>query len=607
MLTINYRASDLRAVLTWSVEDVNSPWLHALNRLMFDRSEDASQENAFTISLPWWGFASTRTQIFKLVTGYELSRGKDYDVSDEAYNLLINSKRALESHETAKNAASIPETDIRSRLRKIAFARELSPEQVRNVSKLASLPAAATFSVPGAGKTTEVLASFFLKAKNDERLLVIAPKNAFAAWDEQITECMPSIKSKFIRLRGGREKIAEDLSDDPQFALITYQQLVRVADIVSAHCAQFPTHVFLDESHQIKSGAVKQTAHAVLTLSHLAVGKLIMSGTPMPQSTEDLIPQLAFLYPGLPTTADNVVAMINPVYVRTNKKELGLPPVTRKMIQLPMAPLQADLYKLMKIEVERQARSALSIHNKQTLRSLGRSVSRLLQFISNPSLLASEIDIEHPDILAAVLAEGDGPKMKYVLNRARDLGHKDHKVIIWTSFARNVEYISERLANLGAVFLHDGVDAVDDDSDETREGKIKLFHDDPEVRVLVANPAAAIGGVSLHRVCHHALYLDRTFNAAHYLQSENRIHRFGLRADQATTIEIIECVNTVDKTVRARLNFKIGQMTEALNDSSLKPDPIPIDPINIEDIDEYSTGIIPEDIEALLGDIAKGE
>ena len=267
--------------------------------------------------------------------------------------------------------------------------------------------------------------------------------------------------------------------------------------------------------------------------------------------------------------------------------------------------MQRELYKLMKFEVAREAASALTIRSKQAFRSLGRSVARLLQFVSNPALLSSEIGFAHPDLLAAVLAEGDGPKLKYVLKRARQLAREGQKGLIWSSFVRNVEYISERLADLGAAYIHGGVDAGDEDDDETREGKIKLFHDDPNVRVMVANPAAASEGVSLHRVCHHAIYLDRTFNAAHYLQSEDRIHRFGLPQEQKTTIEIVECTDSVDETVRERLGYKIGQMAEALADSSLRPDPIPLDPTEIEDIDDYSTGLREEDIQALLKDLSK--
>jgi hypothetical protein len=122
---------------------------------------------------------------------------------------------------------------------------------------------------------------------------------------------------------------------------------------------------------------------------------------------------------------------------------------------------------------------------------------------------------------------------------------------------------------------------------------------------MVANPAAASEGISLHRVCHHAIYLDRTFNAAHYLQSEDRIHRFGLPKGQETIIEIVECVDTVDETVRNRLGFKIGEMARALEDSSLAPDPIPIDPVQVgtADVEEYVTGLQLDDIRAIAADL----
>jgi SNF2 family DNA or RNA helicase len=605
MLSIEYRESDRRALVSWGTDDASAPWLDVLRRLLFDHTDDATQEDGYRISLPWWSFVALRNQLLEVFKGFGIAPGKNLFIGATAADMLRQSKRSADGYTLATMAHSIPEADLRTRLKELGFTRDLSPEQARNVSKIAALPAAATFSVPGAGKTTEALATFFYRAQDEEKLLVVAPKNAFAAWDEQIKDCMPHLNAEFARLRSGRDKIAKQLDDDPRFMLITYQQLTRVPDLMAAHCAKHKVHVYLDESHRIKSGIAKQTARAALTLSCLPVGKLIMSGTPMPQSTDDLIPQFAFLYPEIPADTDTVVELIRPVYVRTNKKELGLPPVTRIMAQLPMAPMQNELYKLMKFEVAREAASALNIRNKQAFRALGRSVARLLQFVSNPALLSAELSFAHPDLLAAALAEGDGPKLKYVLKKTRQLARDGQKILIWSSFVRNVEYIAERLADLGAVYIHGGVDAGDEDDDETREGKIKLFHDDPNVRVMVANPAAASEGVSLHRICHHAIYLDRTFNAAHYLQSEDRIHRFGLPSDQKTTIEIVECLDSVDETVRERLSFKIGKMAEALEDSSLKPDPIPIDPNDIEDMEDYSTGLLPDDIQALLKDLSK--
>jgi len=605
MLRIDYREAGRRAVLSWDETDQGTPWIDILKRVVFDHTDDSTQESSMVVSLPWWNFASLRNKLLEVFSSYNLDLGSTLVVSASATELLRQSKRVAEGYGLAQTAIAIPRDSLLASLKAAGFARELSPEQIRNVGKMAALPSAATFSVPGAGKTTEALACFFLRARSNERLLVVAPKNAFAAWDEQIADCMPSIEEQFLRLRGGKEKISKMLADNPRFMIISYQQLARVPDLVAAHCARHPTFVFLDESHRIKSGTGKQTARAALGLAHLPVGKLVMSGTPMPQSTDDLVPQFSFLYPEIPVTADTVVDLMRPIYVRTNKAELGLPPVTRVMAQLSLAPMQYELYKLMKFEVAREAATALSTHTKQALRSLGRSVARLLQFVSNPSLLSSEIGFAHPELLSAVLAEGDGPKLKYVLKKARALARAGEKVLIWSSFVRNVEYIAGRMSDLGAVYIHGGVDAGDEDDDETREGKIKLFHDDPNVRIMVANPAAASEGVSLHKVCHHAIYLDRTFNAAHYLQSEDRIHRFGLSPNQQTIVEIVECIDTVDETVRSRLGFKIGQMADALKDSSLRPDPIPLDPTDIEDLDDYSTGLQSEDIKTLLHDLSR--
>lgn len=326
-----------------------------------------------------------------------MAPGAGLEIGAGAAELLRQSRRSADGYALARDAVSIPETELRERLDRIGFARNLSAEQARNVGRIAAIPAGATFSVPGAGKTTEALACFFLKAAADESLLVIAPKNAFAAWDEQVADSMPHLGADFVRLRGGRDNIARALEERPRFMLITYQQLARVPDVVAAHCARTRVHIFLDESHRIKSGVGKQTARAAMTLSHLPVGKLIMSGTPMPQAPDDLVPQFAFLYPEIPATPQTVIDLIKPVYVRTNKGERTAP-VSRSMVSLPMAPLQAELYNLMKFEVAREAATALGVRSKQAFRALGRSVARLLMFVSNPSLLSAEIGFAHPDL-----------------------------------------------------------------------------------------------------------------------------------------------------------------------------------------------------------------
>lgn len=605
MLRIGYRDRDRRAILSWDAGDVEQQWLAMVRELLADNCDDSQDEGPRALSAPWWAFSGLRIQLLEIFTGFDLELGADLAIDEQAQRLLA---RATGNTQRFSNAALAPTesaTEVIGKLAAAGFTRTLTVEQLRNVQKISALEAAATFSVPGAGKTTEALAYFSLRAAAGDRLLVVAPKNAFAAWDEQLSECMPACGDAFVRLRGGQDRIERLLEGDPRFMLITYQQLPRVKDMIGQHLADHRTFVFLDESHRIKSGIGKLTPQAVLSFAHLPVGKLLMSGTPMPQAVEDLIPQFAFAYPEIAATPDTVVQLMRSVYVRTTKKELGLLPPEQYIKRVQLAPLQRELYKLMKHEVARQATAALSDRSRQVFRQLGRSVARLLQFVSNPALLSAELAFAHSDLLAAVLSEGDGPKINYVLRRARELTQGGEKILIWSSFVKNVEYLAERLGDLGAVFIHGGVDAGDEDDDETREGKIRLFHDDPNVQVLVANPAAASEGISLHRVCHYAIYLDRTFNAAHYLQSVDRIHRLGLAKNQKTAVEIVECVGTVDQTVATRLDFKIDAMGRALEDPSLRPDPIPLDPTNIEDADEYVTGLSEDDVAALLRDLSK--
>lgn len=603
MLHINYRNADQTAVVHWDQTTQGVSWIDSIRRVLLDASDSANLESSNTVTLPWWNFIATREQFLAVCRNAGLKLNLDLLIGTEAQELLLQSRRSTEGYAISLHAAHVAPPTLLAKLQSVGFTRTLTDRQVENVGRIAALPAGATFSVPGAGKTTEALATFFYRSQENNGLLVIAPKNAFAAWDEQIKECVPHINAQFCRLKGGREKIAALLAGKPRFMIVGYQQLARIPDLISAYLAEHKTFVFLDESHRIKAGTDRITARSVLNLSHLPAGKLIMSGTPMPQDIEDLVPQFAFLYPEIPANRENVIDLMKPIYVRTNKAQLGLPDVTRKLIPLEMAPLQHELYKLMKLEVAREAIKALSIRNKQAFRNLGRSVARVLQFVSNPALLSSEFGFAHSDLLSAVLSEGDGPKLKYVLKRARALANEGQKVLIWSSYVKNVEYIAQRLSDHGAVYIHGGVDAGDEDDDETREGKIKLFHDSANVRILVANPAAASEGISLHRVCHHAIYLDRTFNAAHYLQSEDRIHRYGLKPGQKTDIEIVQCVGTVDETVELRLRHKIELMSKALEDSSLSPEPLKMEAEDIENYDEYSTGLSQDDIQALLNDL----
>ena len=590
-LRLGYDRDGMRATFDCDAPDAHSEWFLLLRRTLEDHTRDVAYASESSFSVPWWSFLTARTQVLQVIRAYRVA----YELDSTVRRLMLRAAERQSAYDSVRHLQPIPEVVLEEALNRAGFVRQLTTEQMRNVRWLASLPAGATFSVPGAGKTTEALAYFLYRRTGDTRLVVVAPKNAFVAWEEQLGECVGTAYGTFVRLTGGREAIATVLASSPTLTLITYQQLTRVPDLIASFVGSHDTFVFLDESHRIKSGVGRVTADSALRLSHLPTGKLILSGTPMPQSPDDLLPQFAFLYPEVRAEPETIIDYIRPIYVRTTKGELGLRDPDRYVVPVQMLEHQLHLYNLMKFEVMRLADKTLSTRNRQAFRLLGRSIMRLLQVVSNPALLTREIGFAHEGVLGAVLGEGDSPKVNLAIRRARQLASEGRKTIIWTSFRENVELIARRLIDLRAVFIHGSVVAGDEEDDDTREGRIRIFHDDPHCFVMVANPAAAAEGISLHTVCHHAVYVDRTYNAAHYLQSEDRIHRLGLPRDQATTVEILECVGTIDESVRARLNAKVAAMAAALNDSSLRIDPIRIDQYEADDSIESQVDQLDED------------
>ena len=547
----------------------------------------------WTIVFPWRYFLSIKGFIGQ----YFLSHRDKYSV------LFTDCARAMlkaandTSYDSALKTKPRTEENIEQLLVSSGFRRKLTDNQMHNLAKISHFPGAATFSVPGAGKTTEALAFFFINAEKTDRLLVVAPKNAFGAWEEQLAVCMGNEIGSFVRLRGGELAIQLTLQDMPRFMLITYDQLVRVKRTIIEMLVSGNVYMFLDESHRIKGGKLIKRADAVLEMAHLPKRKLIMSGTPMPQGPKDLVSQFLFLYPAKDVNETTVIGLIQPIYVRTTKEQLGIPELTHKVINVPMSQLQREIYKTLKSEVRRQLNPVLSDSSRYALRRIGKCVMKVMEFVSNPALLSSDMEYAFDQRVGSLLLASDGPKIDYVCRRARELVAENKKVLIWSSFVPNVELVALRLRDLGAEYIHGRIDAGDENDSDTREGKIKRFHDDPSCKVLVANPAACSEGISLHKVCQYAIYLDRSFNAAHYMQSEDRIHRLGLAPDSHPCVEFVECENSIDQDVEKRLAFKVNAMAKALNDTSLS---VAISEVNYDEEAEEFDSLTEDDAKAVI-------
>ena len=434
MIIIDYLVASQLCKISTDLVDKN--WKQI--RFQFNQIATQSEVYETSIELPWHSFISN-INILQLASGLYQIKISFTPIAKRLFEESIKNKTDIS---TVDNVVPLTNEEIEIKLSFYSFKRSLTKEQLRNLCKLSRISMGATFSVPGAGKTTEAIAFYLLRRKENQGLLVICPKNAFPAWEEQFLICMGNQTPTIRRLTQGVDKIENDLKAFPNDVfLISYQQFNRVVDCVASHLQNKQSFVFIDESHRMKGGEKTDTGRQIQRIAHLPIGKLIMSGTPMPNSVSDLVSQYSFLFPtDGEIKVKNVIDKIKKIYVRTTKNELLKPedfPIYTIRTEIPFSEPQKNLYDLIRSEELRQL-SGISNNDRKFYRQLGKSYMRLLQIASNPSLLLKTVN-NFPDALRETIENGDSSKIKYVAIKARKLSKAGKKVLVWSGFVEIVE------------------------------------------------------------------------------------------------------------------------------------------------------------------------
>jgi SNF2 family DNA or RNA helicase len=512
--------------------------------------------------------------------------------------LLAADRRARESVATTPEPQDL--LALSDELEHSGFKRELKPFQLENLATILRLPHGADFSVPGAGKTTVALAGFALNRARGhvEQMLVIGPIAAFQSWKDDLVACLDPAPR--ITVHRGPGSI---IPENTELLLTNYNRVASDYDHVRKFVARKPTQIVLDEAHRIKRGASGVHGRAVLDLAYAARRRDVLTGTPAPQGAYDLVALMRFLYPGqdqqiLPTGAYNerdgrddevLVATSNAIaryFVRTPKSRLMLPTTQFEVISQPMGAIQQAIYDALLGRY--RGGFELKMAGRREFGRLGRIVMYLLEAATNPMLLVAGSDTSdedgfaHPPLplsgdeaLADLLSRYRDFEMPWKYDQTAtivaDAAGRGEKVIVWSTFVRNLNALDRHLAAFQPALVHGNVPPEDGATPGvvTREAELQRFRNDPACSVLLANPAACGEGISLHHWCHHAVYLDRTFNAGHFLQSQDRIHRLGLEEGTVTQFTILLSAGSIDESVDSRLREKVTALGRLMNDPGL--------------------------------------
>ncbi|SDL09338.1 Helicase conserved C-terminal domain-containing protein [Nocardioides sp. YR527] len=482
---------------------------------------------------------------------------------------------------------------------------DLTSFQRRDIAKLLSLRHGANFSVPGAGKTRVGLAVFqaLRQTAGLERLVVVGPKSSYGAWQEENQSCLRSPLDLAV-LDGA-------LSSGAEAIIVNYEKL-RVqgtVNMIGRWLTERPSMLLLDEAHRMKLGAEGTYGAACLALGTRARRRLILTGTPAPNGVKDLENLFGFVWPG--TGRQSVVRAVaggdlaaasralRPLFTRTTKGELNLPPVETTLRTVPLPPLHGEIYAALVGQFSARAAGA-----EGDFQTLGRIIVYMLMAATSPALLAvgaSKHEALEYRVPPLSVPEGSSlyqlmqdlpayemsPKYKEVLAIVAENARQGRKTLVWSTFIRSLNTLQRVLAQFNPAIVHGGTD--------DRDEQIQRFRADPSCMVLLSNPATLGEGISLHHECHDAVFIDRDFAAGRFLQSLDRIHRLGLAPDVKTRVTVLASEGTIDEVVASRLAAKLAFMGGILDDPAVQ---------QLADLDEEPTvggGLEPADLQALMG------
>lgn len=488
--------------------------------------------------------------------------------------------------------------------------RTLRDQQMWSAFYMTQMHKAANFSVPGAGKTSMVYGAFaYLNApevNKADKIIMIGPKNSFLSWKLEFNENFGDKKE--LRVLDIHNEDAAEVQLrlnglNKNLILINYESLGKyesaLLDIIDGK-----TILVFDEVHKIK-GVQSVRAQVAKRIAEKPIYKFVLTGTPIPNSYQDIYNFLNILYmeeykmffnfqlndlksPG-PTEVNEINEKLYPFFWRTNKKQLEVPKTNEDMII--KCPMTYEEQQIVDLLYRKYGNSPFHLY------------IRLIQASTNPELLLKSIDfIEmygeeyvndwdndlasdsisfNEDEINIIRKVSESSKFRKSIKLVKKLYKENKQSIVWCMFVNTIDKVYRELIAMGikAAVIYGSTPQQD------RDKIIGLFKMN-EIDVLITNPHTLAESVSLHKTCHDAIYLEYSFNLTHMLQSRDRIHRLGLPEGQYTQYYyfMLESENelqrnTIDEKIYLRLKEKEQRMLEAIEGDVLTPDPS-------EDMDE---------------------
>ena len=432
----------------------------------------------------------------------------------------------------------------------------------------------------GLGKTLSVLAALqeLLARGEVAKGLVICPNSLCLNWEREVEQWMPGFSAMTVpKSPSKRAKILDEFESDPnQKVIILNYEIVRthkVHEQLLRIISSYATFLCIDESQRVKN-PLSKTFKMLSSLALHAKRRVLLSGTPTPKDITDIWSQIYLLdlgerfgkdyYSWLTSIAElgndysaYAVRRFYPKQVeftqrrvqelllrRKKERVIALPEKTFIERNIELSGSQLERYEEIRKDLRVRLMSVKGKIFTREVSSILEQYLRAVQIASNPRL----VDPTWSGTPAKF------SELDFLLEEL--VGEHERKVVIWTNYVGNTVELAERYKSYGTKILAGSVRPAE------RQETVRAFQAGPDgPRVIIALPAVAGVGLTLTRA-QTAIYLDKTWNAEHWLQSIDRIHRIG----QTGTVSVISLhASKVDWLISANLKRK-GMAQSALMD-----------------------------------------
>ncbi len=397
----------------------------------------------------------------------------------------------------------------------------------------------AIFHEQGLGKTKIAIDLMYhwLREEVVDSVLIVTKKSLIANWDNEL-----QIHGNMhpLVLSSNKSENFDRMSLPGYVYLCNYEAVRGNLDSFKRFLKFRKIGIILDESTQIKTPKSKIT-QSLHEIAKSAVRRIIMTGTPLSNRPYDIWSQIYFLdygerlgkqfddfkerydlsndlskdYAGRIIFENNLKLLsqkLKDCTIRETKKTAGIELPGRKFIaeHVEMESKQKILYKKLQKELSAQVIKDGKLITEDVEVILKRLI-RLVQIASNPKL----VDERYDEVTPKLIATQEIVKKAFAENS---------KVIIWTNFIENVDWICNFFGNKGIVGISGNVIPQD------RNHLISEFKNNTDINILVATPGVAREGLTLVEA-NYSIFFDRNFSLENYLQAQDRIYRISQTKD----------------------------------------------------------------------------